>query len=161
MGGGRGGGEPDGLPDALPAGRQLAVTWGIPDRYGGMTSALLHRSRAFVRLAGRDVDVLTLDPRPGYGELRERLAESGELVRGIRLRNLYDDLRAVGPSPARSYSDRGMWLPIPPMSPRPETALRCSWRCGPVVGWRSSTAVPTARSLCSTNAGGRRAHPDW
>jgi len=99
MAGGRAGGEPDGLPDALPAGRQLAVTWGIPDRYGGMTSALLHRSRAFVRLVGRDVDVLTLDPRPRYGELRERLAESGELVRGIRLRNLYDDLRAVGPEP--------------------------------------------------------------
>ena len=93
--------ESEGLPGGLPDGRQLAVTWGIPDRYGGMTSALLHRSRAFVRLAGRDVDVLTFDPRPGYGEVRERLAETGELVRGIRLRNLYDELRGAVPEPGR------------------------------------------------------------
>lgn len=84
----------------LPGGRQLAVTWGIPDRYGGMTSALLHRSRAFVRLAGSEVDVVTFDTRPDYAEVRERLTESGELARGIRLRNLYDDLRATPPDPA-------------------------------------------------------------
>ncbi|MFD4422216.1 glycosyltransferase [Agromyces sp. NPDC058484] len=84
----------------LPAGRHLAVTWGIPDRYGGMTSALLHRSRAFVRLAGREVDVVTFDTRPDYAEVRERLADAGELVRGIRLRNLYEDLRAVTPEPS-------------------------------------------------------------
>jgi poly(glycerol-phosphate) alpha-glucosyltransferase len=93
--------ESEWLQGGLPDGRQLAVTWGIPDRYGGMTSALLHRSRAFVRLAGREVDVLTFDPRPGYGEVRERLAETGELVRGIRLRNLYDELRCAVPEPGR------------------------------------------------------------
>lgn len=79
-------------PD-LPDGRQLAVTWGIPDRFGGMTSAMLHRSRAFVRLAGRDVDVVTFDPRPDLAIVRERLVEAGELVPGMRLRNLYEDLR--------------------------------------------------------------------
>src|SRR5688500_14756341 len=36
-------------PFALSGRRQLAVTWGIPDEYGGMTAALLHRSRAFAR----------------------------------------------------------------------------------------------------------------
>lgn len=92
--------QADAPGDALPDGRQLAVTWGIPERYGGMTSALLHRSRAFVRLAGREVDVLTFDPRPGHGEVRERLAERGELVRGIRLLNPYEDLRAAAPEPA-------------------------------------------------------------
>ena len=85
----------------LPEGRQLAVTWGIPDRYGGMTSALLHRSRAFVRLGGREVDVVTFDHRPDYAEVRERLTDSGELARGIRLRNLYEDLRAMPPVPSR------------------------------------------------------------
>ena len=98
---GRTTGELDGPADVLPDGRQLAVTWGIPEPFGGMTSALLHRSRAFVHLAKRDVDVLTFDPRPGYGEVRERLADSGELVRGIRLRNLYEDLRTAGPEPGR------------------------------------------------------------
>lgn len=81
-----------GGPD-LPDGRQLAVTWGIPDRFGGMTSAMLHRSRAFVRLARRDVDVVTFDPRPDIAIVRERLVEAGELVPGMRLRNLYEDLR--------------------------------------------------------------------
>ena len=85
----------------LPGGRQLAVTWGIPDRYGGMTSALLHRSRAFVRLAGSDLDVVTFDTRPDYAEVRERLTDSGELAGGIRLRNLYEDLRASPPATAR------------------------------------------------------------
>src|SRR5688572_29540953 len=81
-------GEP--LP---PEGRQLAVTWGIPDQFGGMTSALLHRSRAFMRLAGREVDIVTFDTRPDYAAVRASLTESGALVPGIRLRNLYEELR--------------------------------------------------------------------
>ena len=55
----------DAQPHQLPDGRQLVVTWGIPEPFGGMTSALLHRSRAFVQLAGRDIDVLTFDPTRG------------------------------------------------------------------------------------------------
>jgi poly(glycerol-phosphate) alpha-glucosyltransferase len=84
-------GEPTAVPSSveLPEGRQLAVTWSIPDRFGGMTSAMLHRSRAFVRLAGRDVDVVTFDTRPDYASVRERLAAAGEIVPGIRLHNLY------------------------------------------------------------------------
>lgn len=81
------------LPDALPDGRQLAVTWGIPEPFGGMTSALLHRSRAFVRLAGREVDVLTFDPAADLAVARDRLADAGELIPGIRLRNVWEDLR--------------------------------------------------------------------
>lgn len=84
----------------LPDGRHLAVTWGIPDQFGGMTSALLHRSGAFVRLAGRDVDIVTFDARPDYAAVRAALAESGELVRGIRLRNLYEELRMTSPDAA-------------------------------------------------------------
>ena len=83
----------------LPEGRQLAVTWGIPDAFGGMTTALLHRSRAFVRLAGRPVDVLTFDPRPGLPTVRRRLERDGQLVDGVALRNLYDDLRERTPPP--------------------------------------------------------------
>ncbi|WP_187432545.1 glycosyltransferase [Agromyces mariniharenae] len=78
---------------SLPDGRQFAVTWGVPEPFGGMTSALLHRSRAFVRLAGREVDVVTFDPRPDLPAARERLARAGELIPGIRLRNLWEDLR--------------------------------------------------------------------
>ncbi len=49
----------------FPPGRQFAVTWSIPHGFGGMTNALLHRSRAFVQLAGQPVDVLTFDPMLG------------------------------------------------------------------------------------------------
>jgi poly(glycerol-phosphate) alpha-glucosyltransferase len=78
---------------ALPDGRQLAVTWGIPEPFGGMTSALLHRSRAFVRLAGREVDVVTFDPTADLEAARDRLGATGELIPGIRLRNVWEDLR--------------------------------------------------------------------
>lgn len=83
----------------FPDGRLLTVTWGVPDQFGGMTSALLHRSRAFVRIAGRPVDVLTFDVRPDTAAVHDRLEQSGELVPGMRLRNLYEDLRATTPMP--------------------------------------------------------------
>ncbi|MDR6905907.1 poly(glycerol-phosphate) alpha-glucosyltransferase [Agromyces sp. 3263] len=87
-------------PRSFPAGRLLTVTWGVPDQFGGMTSALLHRSRAFARIAGRPVDILTLDGRPDYPSVRERLECSGELLPGMRLRNLYEDLRTGTPPAA-------------------------------------------------------------
>jgi poly(glycerol-phosphate) alpha-glucosyltransferase len=77
----------------LPTGRQLAVTWSIPDAPGGMTAAMLRRCRAFVEVAGAEVDVVTFEPRPDYAAVRERLTALGELVPGVRLRNLYEDLR--------------------------------------------------------------------
>jgi len=70
------------------------VTWGIPDDFGGMTGAMLHRSRAFVRLAGVPVDILTFDARPDYPAVEQRLREHHELIDGMRLLNLYEWLRA-------------------------------------------------------------------
>jgi poly(glycerol-phosphate) alpha-glucosyltransferase len=74
-------------------GLQVALTWSIPDSFGGMTGALLHRSRAFVRLGGRSVDVLTLDDRLDYAELDRALRDAGELIDGIRVHNIWDWLR--------------------------------------------------------------------
>ncbi|WP_445966533.1 glycosyltransferase [Agromyces sp. ZXT2-6] len=74
------------------------MTWSIPDAHGGMTAAMLRRSRAFVELAGAAVDVLTFEPRPDFTAVRERLTRLGELVPGLRLRNLYEELRADGPA---------------------------------------------------------------
>jgi poly(glycerol-phosphate) alpha-glucosyltransferase len=78
---------------SLPDARYFAVTWGIPDAYGGMTSVLLHRSRAFQRLGGKAVDILTFDARPDYPALEQSLRDRGELLPGIRLINLWDWLR--------------------------------------------------------------------
>lgn len=77
----------------FPRGKYYALTWSIPDDFGGMTGALLHRSRAFSRLGGVFVEILTMDDRPDYDEVAARLTESGELVEGVRMRNLWDDLR--------------------------------------------------------------------
>jgi poly(glycerol-phosphate) alpha-glucosyltransferase len=77
----------------LRPGCHLAVTWGIDDRFGGMTGALLHRSRAFVRLGGVRVDVVTFDLRADYPALEERLRASGEMTDGMTLSNIWDWLR--------------------------------------------------------------------
>jgi poly(glycerol-phosphate) alpha-glucosyltransferase len=46
----------------LPRGRHFAVTWGIPRQPGGMTRALVYRSRLFAA-AGRPVSILTFELR--------------------------------------------------------------------------------------------------
>ena len=89
-------GGDDGL---LPPGRQLAITWSIPDGFGGMTAAMLRRSAGFARLADAEVDVLTFDGRPDYPEVRARLAERGEPADGVRVRNLYERLRTEPMTP--------------------------------------------------------------
>ncbi len=77
----------------FPPGNQFVLTWSIPEPFGGMTGALMHRSRMFVRLADRPVDVLTLDDRLDLPELTERLRRVGELIDGIRVLNIWDWLR--------------------------------------------------------------------
>jgi poly(glycerol-phosphate) alpha-glucosyltransferase len=74
----------------LPSGRHFVLTWSIPRDYGGMTSALLHRSRAFVRLGGQPLDVLTFDPLLDAPATEAALRDRGELVPGMRLRNVWD-----------------------------------------------------------------------
>ncbi|SFO04905.1 poly(glycerol-phosphate) alpha-glucosyltransferase [Mycetocola miduiensis] len=84
-------------PVRLRPGCHLAVTWGIDDKFGGMTGALLHRSRAFVRLGEVQVDVVTFDLRPDYPALEQRLRASGELTDGMTLLNIWDWLREKTP----------------------------------------------------------------
>lgn len=89
----------------FPPGKQLVLSWSIPDPFGGMTGALMHRSRAFVRLANRPVDILTLDDRLDLPELAQRLRRTGELIDGIRIFNIWDWLRehdvAAGTKPPK------------------------------------------------------------
>lgn len=101
------------FPPRLPAARHLALTWGISDQYGGMTRAMLRRSRSFRRIGGVDVDILTLDDGPDYPGLEARLRASGELIDGLRIRNLWDELRDRDPAP------RGT-IPTPPSLLQPE-----------------------------------------
>lgn len=78
---------------ALPDAEQLAVTWGVPDDFGGMTSALLQRSAAFAA-AGRPVRVLTFDDRLDTAALSERMRANGQLAEGVIVEHLWDWLGA-------------------------------------------------------------------
>lgn len=79
-----------------------------------MTTALLQRSRAFVRLGGVSVDVLTFDTRPDYARVESELRERGVLVDGMRVLNLYDWLRS-NPLPGGSLRlDRHPFTPDHP-----------------------------------------------
>src|SRR4051794_9558321 len=89
-------------PIKLPSGYHCAVTWGIPQDFGGMTGALLRRSRAFVREAGVPVDVLTFEYDNGLSDVRCEMQVAGELVPGMRLRNLWEELAAL---PDQDISD--------------------------------------------------------
>ncbi len=96
----------------MPQGRHFAVTWSIPDDYGGMTAAMLQRSSAFSRLGGTPVDVLTFDARPDTADLEVRLRERGVVDHGVRLVNLYDWLRGH-PLPGGSLRpERDVFTPL-------------------------------------------------
>lgn len=84
----------------LPHGRYYTLAWTIPDAIGGLTSAMLQRSRAFARLGGVMVDVLTFDDRVDYATVEQRLRGQGEFVDGMRIVNLWDWLRANELRPA-------------------------------------------------------------
>ncbi|WP_341947329.1 glycosyltransferase [Microbacterium sp. LWH11-1.2] len=90
----------------LPPARHFALTWGLADQHGGMTSAMLRRSRSFRLIGGVDVDILTLDDRPDYSEYAARLHASGELIEGLRIRNLWDELREKLPAPRGTAPER-------------------------------------------------------
>lgn len=79
----------------LPDGAYAAATWSIPADFGGMTSALLRRSRAFVDQGGVPVRVLTFDPALDVDKARAALEERGQLVPGVTLHNLWADVRAM------------------------------------------------------------------
>lgn len=73
---------------------------------------MLHRSRAFVSEAGENVTILTLDDRPDYSELEQRLRADGTLVDGIRLLNIWDWLRDTTITPGATNV-----IPAEPLDP--------------------------------------------
>lgn len=110
----------------FPAGRQFALTWGIPDNFAGMTSALLHRSRAIVRLARKPVDILTFDARPDYPAVDRDLRDRGELIDGVTLINLWDWFRENDLAPDAPGSLDLVKHPFSPLGADP--AFVSTWR---------------------------------
>ncbi|WP_166983702.1 glycosyltransferase [Paramicrobacterium fandaimingii] len=115
----------------FPRGRQFALTWGIPQHFGGMTAAMLHRSRAFVREGGVSLTVLTLDDRSDYPELEWKLRADGELSDEMQLLNIWDWFRENGVKPKT-----GNHRPAAPLEPRDDDDVHT--RDGVVVCRRRS-----------------------
>lgn len=96
----------------MPRGRHFAVTWAIPDDYGGMTGALLARSASFARLGGVGVSVLTFDARPDTPQLEQRLRDRGAIADGVEIVNLYEWLRSNPLPGGRLRLDRDVFTPL-------------------------------------------------
>ncbi len=77
------------LPD-MPI---YALTWGISDEFGGITSSAVQRTSAFAQYSRRRVEFLTLDPDTDPGAKKRQLVRQGWLDRRVKLRNLWHDLR--------------------------------------------------------------------
>lgn len=127
----------------LPEGRYLTLAWTIPDEIGGLTGAMLHRSRALVRLGGVAVDVLTFDNRVDYPDVEHRLRERGEIVEGVRLLNLWDwlrehEVRAKTTPTARAFTPLGV-----------DAAYESAWRGG--VELRRTRFAADARTALQTD----------
>lgn len=82
---------------SLPAGHHYAVTTAVSTTFGGMTTALLHRSRCFVEQTGTPITVLTYDERREYDGIRHTLIESGRIAEGVSILNLFEDMAAWEP----------------------------------------------------------------
>ena len=79
----------------LPSLRHFAVTWSLPDDFGGMTSVIFRRSAGFAA-AGAPVTVLTFDDRLDTATAADRLRERGVIAPGVEIVHLWDWL-AVNP----------------------------------------------------------------
>ena len=78
---------------SLPEGFYISVANVVRARFGGQTRAHLMRNRFFTQHAGIETTIVSLDLQPVYPLERERLAERGELVPGMRLLNIFESYR--------------------------------------------------------------------
>lgn len=101
-----------------------------------MTEAMLQRCRAFTREGELTLSVLTLDDRPDYPELEERLRSSGELTETMALLNIWDWMREHGVRPkAKTIT--------PPDPLTAEEGDACATRDGVVIARRREAANGT------------------
>ena len=85
----------------LPAGHHYAISTGVSTTFGGMTTAMLHRSRCFVEQTGTPITVLTYDDHRDYDRVRRTLTESGRLAEGVSILNLFEDMATWDPEQLR------------------------------------------------------------
>lgn len=85
------------MPDRIimPPLQYFMVTWGVAGEFGGMTSMCLTRARTLAHHAGVRAPVLTFEVQPDYTEITEALLESGHIVHGTEICNIYHYYRVA------------------------------------------------------------------
>ncbi|SDT42476.1 Glycosyltransferase involved in cell wall bisynthesis [Microlunatus soli] len=79
----------------MPQGAYYSLSGVIRADAGGQTRALLMRNRLFAQYTSIRPTVLTVDSQPVYPEVRKALRAAGQLVPGMTMLNLYEDLRVA------------------------------------------------------------------
>lgn len=92
------------VSSCLPTAYHCVITWWIPDDFGGMTNAMLHRSRAFATYAGQKVDILTFNFELSLQEIECELRADGTLTADLALRNLWNELARLSDSALNSVT---------------------------------------------------------
>lgn len=77
----------------LPDGDFYMVTMQIADSFGGLTAAMLERARVFAEMARVPTWILTVDPRPSYKDVREKMIAEGRISSRVTLLNLHENFR--------------------------------------------------------------------
>lgn len=117
-------------PGNLPSGRYFTLAWTIPDRIGGLTSAMLQRTRAFVRAGVGEVTVLIFDDRVDYPVVAQRLADRATSSPGKTRRMGVWCCEATGrdhrPQTPVALRHRGRGLPHLRLARRPSRDRRTS-----------------------------------
>lgn len=90
--------------------RHFAVTWGLPDDFGGMTNVIFRRSAGFASV-GAPVTVLTFDDRLDTVDAVARLRQRGVVAPGVDVLHLWDWLAANPLRPTARTAD----LPFDPL----------------------------------------------
>lgn len=70
----------------------VALTWGIPEEFGGMTNVLLRRSSKIAELGAIRVPILTLDPKLDVVRAEAQLRERGLLDERVDIRNCWSEI---------------------------------------------------------------------
>lgn len=99
----------------FPRARIVAMTWGIPEEFGGLTSVLLRRSAMIAQLGGTDVPILTFDASLDLERTTQRLTARGALKPGVRLRNCWSEIAGMSDRMLRSFA--GSAAPVPEAAP--------------------------------------------
>ena len=70
------------------------MTWGIAEKYGGMTSAMLYRCKQFCDFDfGASLTILTLDPSIEVSKAEKHIQSRWDIPDSIKIRNIWNDLR--------------------------------------------------------------------